>query len=71
MDRQTILNHLDLAERHILEGEHCLLKQRELIARLDRDGHDTNQARLILTTMQVTQSLHYDDRQRILRELGE
>jgi hypothetical protein len=69
MDHQTILQHLALAERHIVEGEERLVRQQELIAELDRDGHDTKQARAILATMQVTQALHYQDRELILTEL--
>lgn len=66
-----MLQHLALAERHILEGEQRLLRQQELIAELDRDGHDTGQARIVLTTLQDTQFLHYQDRELILSELGQ
>jgi hypothetical protein len=68
--RQMILEHLALAERHIAEGDRRLARQVDLIAELDRDGYDTKDARMILVTMQDTQALHRDDRERILRELA-
>jgi hypothetical protein len=48
MDRALLLQHLAQAERHVAEGEQHLLRQEELIAELDRDGHDTEEARVIL-----------------------
>jgi hypothetical protein len=69
MDRQTTSQQLTLAERHVAEGERRLARQRELIAELDRDGHDTKRARMILATMQDTQVLHCEDRARLRRML--
>ena len=71
MDRQTISEHLALADRHIAQGEKHLARQEALIAKLDRDGHDTTHARMILTTLRDSQALHYQDRDPILRELDE
>ena len=70
MDRQTMLEHLAMAERHVTEGEVHLSRQRALVAELDRDGHDTADARAILATMLETQRLHVEDRDRILKELS-
>ena len=70
MDRQTMLEHLAMAKRHVAEGEIHLSRQRALIAELDRDGHDTADARAILATMLETQRLHVEDRDRILKELS-
>jgi hypothetical protein len=69
MDRGVLLQHLAQAERHVAEGEQLLLRQEELIAELDRDGHDTEEARVILDTLRETQALHLQDRDRIIREL--
>jgi hypothetical protein len=69
MDRAVLLQHLAQAERHVAEGEQHLLRQEELIAELDRDGHDTEKARVILDTLRETQALHLQDRDRIMREL--
>ena len=70
MDRQTMLKHLAMVERHVAEGEIRLSRQRALIAELDRDGHDTADARAILATIRETQRLHVEDRDRILKELS-
>ena len=70
MDRQTMLEHLAMAERHVTEGEIHLSRQRALVAELDRDGHDTADARAILATMLETQRLHVEDRDRMLTELS-
>ena len=42
MDR---LEQLEMAQRHVAEGEIHLSRQKALIAELDRDGHDTADAR--------------------------
>jgi hypothetical protein len=63
MDRQTMLKHLAMVERHVAEGEIRLSRQRALIAELDRDGHDTADARAILATIRETQRLHVEDRE--------
>lgn len=63
--------HLAIAERHIAVGLKLLAQQEALIAELERHHHDTVGARAVLTTMQETQFLHIDDRDRILREMGQ
>ncbi len=62
MDRQTMLAHLAMAERHVAEGEIHLSCQEALISQLDRDGHDTADARAIVATMLERQRLHVEDR---------
>jgi hypothetical protein len=39
------------AEEHIADGEQRIARQRELIAELERDGHDTKEAHGLLETM--------------------
>jgi hypothetical protein len=68
MDRLTLLQHLAKAERHVAEGRHHIARQERLIAALDRDGHDTEEACVILTTLRETQVLHEQDRDRVLKE---
>jgi len=70
MDRQKMLEHLAMAERHVAEGGILVCRQQALIAELDRDGHDTRAAWTILATMLETQRLHVEDRDRILKELS-
>ena len=66
-----LLEHLAQAERHAAEGRRHLARQEELIARLDQHGHDTTDARNVLSTLRTTQALHEADVERILGELGQ
>ncbi|WP_454650749.1 hypothetical protein [Bradyrhizobium liaoningense] len=61
--------HLTITERHIAAGVKLLAKQEALISELKRHHHDIEGALAVLATMRETQSLHIDDRDRILREL--
>ena len=45
-DRPHILEqHLTMAERHVAQGGRHVARQRELLAKLERDGHGTFQSR--------------------------
>lgn len=62
MDRNTLLQHLAIAERHVAQGELHLAKQEALICELERHGHDTAEEWTVLSTMRETQDLHRQDR---------
>lgn len=62
--------HLAQAERHVAEGERRIARQRELVAELARDGHDTDQATQLLRQFEELQALHVVDRDRLRKELG-
>jgi len=68
-DRQSKLQHLAVGEGHVAGGEIHLAKQEALIVDLKRDGHDSADARAILTTLRQTQANHVLDRGGILKEL--
>ena len=53
------------------EGELHIAHQRELVAKLERDGHDTKDARQLLKQFDELQQLHIQDRDRLDRELAE
>ena len=69
--RTLLLQHLAVAERHVAEGEERLVKQEALILHLGSAGFDTDQACAVLDTMRASQTLYYQDRDRIQRELEE
>jgi Spy/CpxP family protein refolding chaperone len=71
MDKAMLLDHLEKARRHVAEGELHLAHQRELVAKLGRDGHDTKDARQLLEQFEELQQLHIQDRDRLERELAE
>jgi hypothetical protein len=70
MNRATIEEHLALAERHVSEGERHVSRQRELIAQLERDGHDATQAHDLLLQFEELQEMHLADRDRLRDELA-
>ena len=63
--------HLTQAEEHIATGQKNIARQWELIAKLERNGHDSAQARAILDQFEELQAMHLADRERILRECEE
>jgi hypothetical protein len=47
-------NDLERARRHVTDGERRVSEQRERVAELARDGHDTESAMRLLTTLERT-----------------
>jgi hypothetical protein len=71
MDRKMILDHLELARRHVAEAERHIDQQRWTIARLERDGHDTSASKTLLEQFQQFYKMHVEDRDRLQKELDE
>jgi hypothetical protein len=71
MNRTILQDHLAQAERHVAEGEGHLSRQREIVTKLERDGHDSVSARATLAQFEELQAMHIADRDRLLRELSE
>jgi hypothetical protein len=65
----TIERYLAEAERHVALGEQHVARQRKIVAELERDGHDTAQARELLRVLEGTQASHVSHRDRLLTEL--
>ena len=68
MNHTELVERLKQARRHVVEGQICLARQREIIARLGRDGHPTGRALRLLREMERAQSmrmssaeLHYSE----------
>jgi hypothetical protein len=70
MSRDMLLRHLAQARRHVADGERHVARQRELVAELERDGHDTTQSRALLNQFEQMLALHIADRDRIEQELA-
>jgi hypothetical protein len=66
MDQNILRQYLVQTERHIARSMVHLARQRALFAELDRDGHDTGEARAILQTLTEALALHERDRERLL-----
>lgn len=63
------LDHLARAEKTVALGERHIEREEQMIADLDRAGHDTTQARALLATYRLTQVEHIAHRNRILEML--
>ena len=70
MDRTSLRQHLALTEKHVSMGEEHLARQKELIAELEGNGHDSTQARHLLRLFERSQELHVADRNRLRDELA-
>lgn len=70
MDRNMLLRHLAMAERHVALADTQITRQENLIANMDRRGRDTTKALALLKSLQATQALRVKDRKRLLAELA-
>ena len=64
------MRHLELVEAHVSKADRRLVRQRKLVARLERDGGDAAEARAHLTELEESRNVYIADRDRLLRELG-
>ena len=65
-----VVDHLALAEQHIAEGKVTIARQQGLVTEREEGGHDTTQARQLLSQFLQTQKSHEEDRKRLRRELA-
>jgi hypothetical protein len=73
MERAMIEAHLQQAEEHVALGRRHMERQREIIAELQYNGHDSTRAAELLATLEEVQRSHVAARDRVaaeLRELG-
>jgi hypothetical protein len=57
------------SERHIAENKAHLARQREIIAQLERDGHDSTLSREFLGILEYAQQMYRSHRERIVEAL--
>jgi hypothetical protein len=69
MNRTMELTHLAIAEKAVAQGERHIQREEEMIAELDRAGHDTKQALTMLATYRKLQAQHVAHRDQILKAL--
>ena len=65
------LRHLEMADRHLAENAERIAKQEEMVAGLDRDGHDTTEANRLLGLLRDLQEQGIAHRRLILQALSE
>ncbi|MBV8107064.1 MAG: hypothetical protein JO223_21040 [Hyphomicrobiales bacterium] len=71
IDRAVALEHFKLARKHVAEGQQCVDAQIVLMARLERDGHDTTGARALLDQFEEALALQIQALDCISQELEE
>ena len=70
MDRASIEQHLELAKRHVTEGEALIAGQREVVFQLQLDELDSSMALRLLDTFLELQVMHVADKERLQKELS-
>jgi hypothetical protein len=70
-DRTTLLKYFSMARRHVASGERNIARQRELVARLERDGHNSQEAKRLLALFGELQKFHIAGRDRLEKALAE
>jgi hypothetical protein len=71
MDRAMIELHLASAEEHVALGAATVERQREIIVKLERDGHGTIEAQRLLVYFEEQLAMHVADWDRLRKELAE
>jgi hypothetical protein len=64
-----IREHLAQAEQHVALGERHVRHQREIVGKLQQDGHDAQEALKLLAQFEDLQAMHVADRDRLRKEL--
>lgn len=70
MNRAMLEDHLAATARQLAEVERHVAYQRELVAQLEYDGHDTAQACELLRRFEEVLAMHIAKRNRVRMELG-
>jgi hypothetical protein len=71
MDRATLENLSREAESLLQRGEQNIAFQREVIAKLERGGHDVTAAQLFLRRLESQHARHTADRNRLFKQLDD
>jgi hypothetical protein len=73
MDPAMIRRHLELAQRHVVEGERHIARQRETVRKLELRNPDSVTLRIargLLQEVERAQKVHVADRDRLREQLG-
>ena len=70
MDASTLECRLQAAEDMVQRMQENILFQRQMIATLDRDGHDVRAAKMFLRQLEAKQAKQIVDRDRLFTELA-
>jgi hypothetical protein len=70
MSRETLIRHLAQAEARIALGRRHIARQYEIIAELEKVGHEAVTAKALLVIFEATHALHIADRDQIAAEIA-
>jgi hypothetical protein len=70
MNKTMLHRHLKLAEKHVAQGIQHIASQRKIVDKLVAARADTTIAKELLDTLELSQSQHLADRDRISAELA-
>jgi hypothetical protein len=70
VDSKMLERHLQRAERHVAVAQEHVRRQRERVAKLERDGHDASAAGTLLAQFEELEIMHIAHRDRLARQLG-
>jgi len=70
-DRAALLERFSKARRHVATGERNIARQREIVAKLERGGHNAQEAKWLLASFEEIQNLHITHRDRLEKALAE
>jgi hypothetical protein len=70
MSEETLDSPLLRTEALVDQADRRVVKQRRLVARLEREGQDSLEARTLLARLEERRNLHLAERDRLLKELG-
>jgi hypothetical protein len=68
MNLAMLEQHLAEAEGHVALGEDHIARQRELIVKIEQQGHDSTEANRLLCSFEALQAIHRADRDRLRQE---
>jgi len=69
-ERKMLLEHIQLASRHVAESDHRIARQRRVIAKLRMKQQTTATAEWFLTYLQTSRVVHLAGLTRLQRELS-
>ena len=71
VDRKILLEHLQVANRHVAESEHRIARQQRLIDKLQAKQQATSTAEWFLGYLRASRVLHLVSRSRLQEELAQ
>jgi hypothetical protein len=66
--KAMVVESLAQAEEHVVMGQKHITRQRELVAKLERNGQDSSEAQRLLREFEEIYAMHLANRERLRHE---